>query len=136
MQPAPDIVELVRRWFEAASNGDPSLVERHVPPEPQARLVGSDPGEWFAGGTEIAAFLRGEVEGGGGRATFTPSETEAFSEGTVGWAASKVTIRLPDGKHVSPRWTSVFVKRDGTWMFAQTHASIAVPNEEIGWSYD
>ena len=38
----------------------------------------------------------------GGSVTFTPSETEAYREGSVGWAATKLTIRLPDGTHVAP----------------------------------
>ena len=83
----------------------------------------------------MAEFLRGEVEGAGGTATFAPTGTEAFSEGTVGWATTTVTISLPDGRHVSPRWSSVFRLEDGVWKFVQTHASIGVPNEEIGWVY-
>ncbi len=53
----------------------------------------------------------------------------------MGWAASRLRITLPDGRHVAPRWTSVFVRRDGVWMFVQTHASIPVPNDDVGWEY-
>jgi ketosteroid isomerase-like protein len=98
------------------------------------RLIGSDPREWLAG-QAVAELLRGEAEGSGGTATFTPSDTEAYQEGTVGWASTRLTITLPDGKHVSPRWSAVFHREDGDWKFVQTHASIAVPNDEIGWEY-
>jgi len=135
MERCTELEDLVRAWFEAGSRGDPSLVERHLSTAPGTRLVGSDPEEWFEGRDAIAAFLRGEVEGAGGHATFTPSETEAHAEGTVGWAATKLTIRLGDGRTVSPRWTSVFHREDGVWRIVQTHASIAVPNDEVGWTY-
>ena len=135
MERSSEIVTLVEEWFAAASRGDPSAIDRYVAADPEVRLVGSDPQEWLAGGEQIAAFLRGEVQGGGGAATFSPSETEGFRHGDVGWAATKLTISLPDGKKVRPRWTAVFVRQDG-WKFVQTHASIAVPNDEVGWSYD
>jgi hypothetical protein len=83
----------------------------------------------------VAEFLAGEVEGAGGRATFEPKDVEAFSDATVGWATAQVMITLPDGKHVSPRWSAVLHRQGGVWRFVQTHASIAVPNGQIGWIY-
>jgi hypothetical protein len=53
----------------------------------------------------------------------------------VGWATTKLTITLPDGRHVSPRWSSVFHREDDTWRFVHTHASIAVGNDDVGWIY-
>lgn len=32
-------------------------------------------------------------------------------------------------------WSAVFHNEDGVWRFVQTHASIAVPNDQIGWVY-
>jgi ketosteroid isomerase-like protein len=136
MHRSPELEALVAAWFAAASAGDPSLVERHVPGDAEVMLIGSDPDEWLAGGDAVAAFLKGEVQGSGGNATFRPSDTVAYEEGDVGWAATRVTITLPDGKHIAPRWTSVFRRRDGRWTFVQTHASIAVANDDVGWQYD
>ncbi len=134
MERSQELEDLVRAWFEAASKGDASLIDRHVSRDSGARLIGSDPTEWLAG-ERVAEFLRGEVEGAGGKATFSPSETEAFSEETVGWATTRLTIRLADGRSVSPRWSAVFHREDGEWRFVQTHASIAVPNDQVGWEY-
>jgi ketosteroid isomerase-like protein len=135
MERSPELEDLVQAWFDAATRGDTSLLERHVSPSDGTRLIGSDPGERFSGGAAVAEFLRGEIEGAGGAANFAPTETEAFSEGTVGWASTSVTITMPDGKHVSPRWSAVFHRERGDWKFVHTHASIGVPNEEIGWVY-
>lgn len=134
MERSSELEDLVRAWFEAASTGDASAIDRHVSREAGTRLIGSDPNEWFAG-ARVADFLRGEVEGSAGKVTFSPSETEGFSEGTVGWAVTRLTITMPDGGSVSPRWSAVFHREDGEWKFVHTHASIAVPNEEIGWVY-
>jgi len=134
LQRSLELEELVRTWFAAASIGEASVIDRHVSRDPAARLIGSDPTERYAG-EEVARFLRGEVEGAGGKARFTPTETEAFSEGTVGWATTLLTITLPDGRSVSPRWSAVFHREDDEWRFVQTHASIAVPNDEVGWQY-
>jgi ketosteroid isomerase-like protein len=130
-----DLENLVVAWFDAASSGDASLVEAHVSPSDGTRLIGSDPGEVFSGGSAVAQFLKGEVEGAGGTATFSPADVEAFSEGSVGWATTNLTITLPDGKHVSPRWSAVFHMEDGVWKFVQTHASIGIANDDIGWEY-
>lgn len=130
-----ELETLVAAWFDAASRGDGSLVDRHVSGSDDARLIGSDPAEWLRGGTAIAEFLRGEVTGAGGTVRFTPSEVEAQQEGTVGWATAKLLIRLPDGRHVSPRWSAVLHLEDGVWKFVQTHASIGITNENVGWTY-
>jgi hypothetical protein len=132
---SPELEQLVVAWFASASRGDASLVDAHVSPGDGTRLIGSDPGEMFAGGRAVAEFLRGEVESAGGHAAFSPANVEAFQEGSVGWATTIVTITMPDGKHVSPRWSAVFHLEDGAWKFVQTHASIGIANEDIGWEY-
>jgi hypothetical protein len=135
MDRSPELEQLVVAWFEGASGGDASLVDAHVSSLDGTRLIGSDPGELFSGGSAVAQFLRSEVEGAGGKATFSPTDVEAFSEGTVGWATTTVTITMPDGRFVSPRWSAVFHMEDGVWKFVQTHASIGIANEDIGWVY-
>jgi hypothetical protein len=110
-------------------------VDVHVSQGDGTRLIGSDPGEVFSGGIAVTEFLRGEVQSAGGNVAFSPADIEAFQEGTVGWATTTVTITMPDGKHVSPRWSAVFHLEDGVWRFVQTHASIGVANEDVGWEY-
>jgi ketosteroid isomerase-like protein len=134
VESSPELRDLVASWFQAATRGDSSMVDRYVSRDSGVRLIGSDPAELFAG-PAVADFLRGEVEASGGNASFAPSETEAFSEGTVGWAITRLTITLPDGRSVSPRWSSVFHREDGEWKFVHTHASIGVPNDQVGWVF-
>lgn len=130
-----EIEALVAAWFESASRGDPALVDRHVSPDAATILIGSDPDEILRGGDAVAGFLRREVVAAGGNATFTPRQITAFREGNVGWATALLTIALPDGRQVSPRWTAVVHLEAGVWRFVQTHASIGVENDRIGWVY-
>ena len=77
------------------------------------------------------------TEGGaGGAVQFTPSDIEGHSHGDAGWAATRLTISLPDGSEIHPRWTAVMIRDDGVWKIVQTHASIAVGNAEVGWTYE
>jgi hypothetical protein len=108
MERSPELEELIRAWFEAATGGDSSLVERNVSRHEGNRLIGSDPGEWL-GGQAVADFLRGEAEGSGGNVRFAPPDTEAFREGTVGWAATRLTITL---------------RTESTWRLAGARCSI------------
>ena len=135
MERSPELEQFIVNWFEGASRGDASLVDAHVSPGDGTRLIGSDPTEVFRGGSAVTQFLRGEVQSAGGNASFSPADVEAFEEGTVGWGTTTVTITMPDGKHVSPRWSAVFHKEDDVWRFVQTHASVGVANEDIGWEY-
>jgi len=132
---SPAIEDLVKTWFHAATTGDASVVDLRVSSEPGVRLIGSDPDEWLSGGEEIRTFLRGEVEGAAGAVMFSPAEIEAYEEGSVGWATARLTITMPDGRWVSPRWSAVFRHEDDVWRFVQTHASVAVSNDQVGWTY-
>ena len=135
MERSPAIEDLVKTWFHAATTGDASVVDLRVSSEPGVRLIGSDPDEWLSGGEEIRTFLRGEVEGAAGAVMFSPADIEAYEEGSVGWATARLTITMPDGRWVSPRWSAVFRHEDDVWRFVQTHASVAVSNDQVGWTY-
>jgi ketosteroid isomerase-like protein len=135
MERSADLEEFIGAWFAAATTGDSSLASAHVSTGDGTRLIGSDPTEDLRGGEAVRDFLIGEVEGAGGQATFHPTDIEAFCEGTVGWATTNLTITMSDGRRVSPRWTAVLHREDGAWKFIQTHASIGVPNADIGWEY-
>ena len=135
MKRSPELEELVARWFAAATNGDSSIVDEMVSVDEGVCLIGSDPGEWFCGGDAVMQFLRGEVDNAGGDVKFVPNETEAFEEGTVGWATTMLKITMPDGQRVSPRWSSVFHLEGDSWRIVQTHTSIGVDNDAVGWIY-
>jgi adenylate cyclase len=130
-----ELEHIVVAWFENASRGDASLVATHTSQSGGTRLIGSDPGEFFRGGSAVTQFLNSQVEGAAGNASFTPGDVEAFCEGTVGWATANLAIRLPNDTQVSPRWSGVFHMEDGVWKFVQMHVSIGISNEDVDWVY-
>ena len=135
MERSGQIEQVVASWFGAASRGDGSIVDELLSTNDGVRLIGSDPAELYAGGPAVAEFLKGEVEGAGGDVTFSPADVIAFEEGSVGWATANLTITLPDGKYVSPRWSAVLHSEDERWKFVHIHASIGIANQDVGWVY-
>jgi hypothetical protein len=130
MERSPELCNIIAGWFDAASRGDASWVDRHVSRRAGVRLVGTDPNEWLDAG-RVAEFLKGEAQAMGGSVRISPGEPEAFCEGTVGWGVTRPTLTLPDGREVCPRWSAVFHQEDGEWKIVQLHASVGVSNEEL-----
>jgi hypothetical protein len=130
MERAPELEEIIAEWFESASRGDGSWVDRHVSRDADVLLVGTDPNEWLQG-PRVGEFLKGEAETIAGDVDISPGEPVAFREGDVGWGITRPTLTLPDGKSVSPRWSAVFRREDGDWKAVQIHASVGIPNEQL-----
>jgi ketosteroid isomerase-like protein len=130
MERAPELEEIIAEWFQSVARGDASWVDRHVSREPDALLVGTDPNEWFEG-PRAGEFLKGEAQAMTGSVDVSPGEPIAYREGEIGWGITRPTLRLPDGRSVSPRWSAVFRREDGDWKAVQIHASVGIPNEEL-----
>ncbi|HLF70862.1 MAG TPA: nuclear transport factor 2 family protein [Dehalococcoidia bacterium] len=125
----PELETIIRNWFEAVSNKDASWIDRHLSAGPDLRIIGTDPHEWLKG--EAAAnLLHTDLEVLGGTVKFDVGETEAYRDGNVAWGCASFTIMLPNGGHVSPRWTGVFRQEDGNWKAVHIHASIGLSNEQ------
>jgi ketosteroid isomerase-like protein len=128
MQPSAELRDVITGWFKAAAEGDVTWRDHHVSNHPNLRIVGTDPEEWLLGEPAFA-FLRNEAATVGGRIKIKVLEVEAFEEGSVGWGLALPEIALQDGQKVTPRWSAVFHREDGTWRMVQLHASIPVGNE-------
>lgn len=135
MRPSPELVGLVGDWFAAASKGDRGLVNALVSRRRETLLVGSDPSEIVRGGDAVIDFLVGEVQGAAGHVRFEPADVVAYEDGGLGWANARLTITIPDGGQITPRWTAVFSREDGDWALVHIHASIGFTNEQVGWVY-
>jgi ketosteroid isomerase-like protein len=127
---SPELRDLVVAWFRAASDGDASLVDRHVSRDAGTRLIGSDPNEWWIGYDTITQVFKAQMREMGG-VSCLPGDPQAYRIGDVGWVADRPRFRLPDGTELPVRMSIVFVKEDGAWKVAHQHISIGVPNEQI-----
>jgi hypothetical protein len=130
MEPSAEVKEAVLRLYDGMATGDPSAVERIFSRESGVLAIGSDPAEWWAGHDVIARAFGEQIRETGAR-RIVPGELSAYAEGSVGWAVDRRTIRLPSGKELVVRETTVWRREDGEWKLVQFHASIAVPNAEV-----
>ena len=94
--------------------------------------IGTDPTEWTEGHQEIVAEAKNveEMIASTGWTYSLQGDLQAFSEGTVGWAASRAKWQHEDGAEVPVRVTGVFRWEEGEWTCVQSHHSIGIPNNE------
>ena len=92
-------------------------------------IIGNDPNEWFEDRNSIGAFIKA---GGTTRLEIEVKNLAAYCEGSVGWTADRVTVKLPNGVELPVRHTRIFHQENGAWKLVHLHVSIAVPNESIG----
>jgi len=129
MEQSIELRDLVLRFYEANSSGDISFFENLLSQKDEILIIGSDPNEWWEGYKTIISVFEaqfGEMSG----VKVADVDTKAYSEGSVGWSASRAIMKMPDGLEIPFRMTGVFHQEDGSWKVLQWHASIGVSNEE------
>ncbi len=129
MQPSLELREVIVRLYESMTSGDASAVERLFSRQSGVLVVGTDPNEWWVGYDTYARLFKAQLQEMAG-IRIEAGELEAYVEGTVGWVADRPTIRLPNGREMKFRQTSVLHQEDGAWKIVQHHTSIGVSNVE------
>ena len=84
MEEADELRELTRRFYESATTGNLSFVERHVSRLEDAVFLGTDPREWWEGIDVLREVLRTQAEEWGGVQMLPARTSRAYREGTVG----------------------------------------------------
>ena len=128
MQSSEEIRRVVDRWLTAVTAGDASPALERLSQHTGALTIGSDPDEWWYGRETRAVWGRQLEELG--RMPFTWGQIEAWEEGTVGWAAAKVTV---EGAYQTYQGRSTYVlhlERD-EWKLVQVHWSVGRSNVEL-----
>ena len=77
MDRSPELEKFIVAWFDAATRGDPSLVDRHISRQEGTRLVGSDPDEWFEGAAAVEFLKKGLPGAGAGVRTLSDLQASA-----------------------------------------------------------
>ena len=131
MEHSDELRDLTLRFYEAATTGDLSFIERHVSRQEGAVFVGTDPNEWWAGFEAFVEAMRAQSEAMGGM-QIVAGQLQAYQEGGIGWVIDRdASFRLPDGTEIPFRNTVVFRREDGEWKLVHEHASIGIRNEEM-----
>jgi ketosteroid isomerase-like protein len=130
MEYSIELRNLVLQYYKALSSGDISFIENLFSQHAEVLAIGSDPDEWWTGYKTIIDVFKSQLEEIEGP-QFVDADTEAFNEGTVGWAASQVMVTMPDKQVIPLRMTFVFHQEDGIWKVLQAHTSAGVLNEDL-----
>ncbi len=127
MQRSADLVATTQKFYDAFSTGDAATVTGLMSTADGLLFIGTDPDEWLTDHGVVTDLLAAQVGAG---VKVRGGDIQAYEEGSVGWAADRGAFILPDGSEVPFRLTAVFHKQDGEWRMIQSHASVAISNEE------
>ena len=127
MQPAPELLTLLARYYEASGASDADYLAAYMSHDPGALVVGTADEEWWRGGEQIIALWSNAWRSRGGLAV-TGSNPQAFREGSVGWLSDQACWVRRDGSEIPFRITAVFHLEAGQWRCIQAHYSLGVPN--------
>lgn len=128
MEQAPDLKEVMLRYYTAVSEGDTAFLEGILSSQGEVLIIGTDPEEWW---TDPAAIKQALAAQAGAGIKLIAGELICRREGSVGWVADQAAFVLPDGGEMPFRFTAVFRQEGGEWKMVQAHASIGVPNEDV-----
>ncbi|HEV2237811.1 MAG TPA: nuclear transport factor 2 family protein [Ktedonobacterales bacterium] len=130
MQPSPEIRDVVMRTLQQMSAKDVASLIDGGTREGAFLMIGTDPKEWLPSVAAAEPVIRASVEGGSGR---MPEDVEvvAYEEGTMGWAAVRYAVRLPNGAALKFRFTDVYHREGGAWKLVHLHASVGIPDEQV-----
>jgi ketosteroid isomerase-like protein len=124
-----DVRAAVEDFIDAMNAGDRERLRSRLARSPDAVHVGTALEEWWTS-DQVA-----ETIGGGGPesgVTVVVDEIDAHAlADDVAWVVGKGRFRSGDGRERPVRMSGVVVREDGRWRFVHSHASIAVPNEEL-----
>ena len=126
MEQSAEVREAVRHSYEALAKGDGSFFSQQA----GVLMVGTDPGEWWAGNDTVIRVIKTAREEMGPHRV-AEGDIKAYSDGNVGWADDRPTVHLSDGTTIPMRVTAVLLKENSDWKFVQLHVSIGTPNEDI-----
>ncbi len=130
MEKSVELKELTLQLYKAMETGDMEFFGNHVSQEEGSLAVGTDPEEWWEGHDVITNVFEAQLKEMKGF-SITGSDSQAYTEGSVGWVADRIEFKLPNGTVVPARLTTICHKEAGEWKIVQWHFSLGVPNEEV-----
>jgi hypothetical protein len=123
---SPEIKNVILQLYEKeGSGGVLEFAERFYSRQEGLLFIGTDPDEWFMDHESIIGLYKAAANAG---MEIQVSDLRAYSEGTVGWAADRVKVKLPNGSEVLVRHTFILHKENDEWKIVHTHISVAIPS--------
>ena len=130
MQPCDELKNLVLHHYGNFHSGEQAQsIQDTYSHQEGVVIISNDPNEWFDDRISIEAFIKA---GGSSHLDIEVQNLVAYCEGSVGWTADRVTVKLPNDVDLPVRHTRIFHQEDGVWKMVHLHVSVAVSNESIG----
>ncbi|HSF79863.1 MAG TPA: nuclear transport factor 2 family protein [Anaerolineales bacterium] len=130
MQPCDELKNIVLQHYNKFHTGEQAhSIEDTYSRQEGVVIISNDPNEWFDDRCSIDVFIKA---GGSSQLDIEVQNLVAYCEGSVGWTADRVTVKLPNGVGIPVRHTRIFHQEDGAWKLVHLHTCIAVLNERIG----
>ena len=130
MQRSDDVRLAMLGFYERFSNADPDAFAEGITSEEGALVIGTDGSQWEEGHDTWAAAFRAQVEAVPGL-RLKEGDLRAYEEGTMGWAADRPSIVLPDGTPLPVRLTGVLQREGDGWKVVHCHFSFGVPDDKL-----
>ena len=127
MERSAELAATTQKFYDAMATGDEAAITGLLSNADGVLLIGTDPDEWLTDRPSMLTLLTAQAGTG---LKVRSGDIQAFEEGSVGWVADRGAFILPDGSEVPFRMTAVFHKQDDDWKMIQSHASVAVSNED------
>jgi uncharacterized protein (TIGR02246 family) len=115
---------------EALASADAERLDSLLSDRPGCVHIGSDTKEWFSK-AQLLAGIQQAMSVGSDQIKAEVGDLTVHVFGDVAWAEGTGRFVNSQGGARQVRMTGVFVRDDGRWKSAQSHASLGVPNEEM-----
>lgn len=130
-EPSTEVMELMTRFYQAASKGDFELIDKLLSRRAEVLWIGTDPNEWWKTPDAVRRAWQAQTAELGGPAPIIGGNVTAYQHGEVAWVADRPAFHLPDGRSLPLRLTAVWVREPEGWRMVQVHLSLGVANESV-----
>jgi ketosteroid isomerase-like protein len=118
-------------FYERFSAGDVAAFADQITEEGDALVIGTDGRQWAEGRDAWVSGYASVVGQLPGLRLQAGDRLVAHEEGTIGWAADRASVAIPDGPEVPLRITAVFRRERGGWKIVTAHLSLGVPDDKL-----
>jgi ketosteroid isomerase-like protein len=131
MPASEDVKQAMLEFYKRFSAGDVAAFAERITEQEDALVIGTDPGQWAQGHDAWVAGYAAVMEQMSGVKLRAGDRLTAFEDGSIGWAADRAWIVLPDGAEIPFRITAVFRNESATWKIVTAHLSLGVPDAKL-----
>jgi ketosteroid isomerase-like protein len=124
---ADEVRAAIGEMIDAQNAGDAERLRSLLSGRPDAVHIGTDAGEWWTS----KELIDGAAADGDDDVQVVADDLDVHVHGDVAWVEGRGRFTNRSGGERPVRMTGVLIREHGRWAMAQSHASIAVPNDDI-----